>query len=253
MGNLIACNLGSYGGFTDAAMEHWASLGMKYVEIGCPPPGEVAAVQARLSGFGLAASSVMAACPVAEPDLAERMKPACAAAAELGAKIVFVSAHAGEVPLPEVYARLHAAGDVAADAGVTIALETHPDLCENGAQMCATMAGVGHPNVRVNFDTANIHYYNQGVDTVAELQRAADVVASLHLKDTNGAYRTWYFPTLGEGIVDFPKVFAIMAARGFTGPYTMELEGIEGQNLDFAGRAASVAASLAHLRANGLN
>lgn len=252
MGNLIACNLASYGGLTDAALEHWAALGMRYVEVGCPPPGEVAAWRARLAAAGLSATSLMAGCPVHEPGLAERLKPACAAAAELGARILFVSAHAGDTPLSDAYARLHAAGEVAAAAGVTIALETHPDLCENGDQMLATMAGVGHPAVRVNFDTANIHYYNRDVDTAVELAKAAEVVASLHLKDTNGAYRTWYFPTLGEGIVDFPKVFAIMAERGFTGPYTMELEGIEGQNLDFAGRAASVAASVAYLRASGL-
>ena len=51
------------------------------------------------------------------------------------------------------------------------------------------------------------------------------------MKDTDGAYQTWHFPTLGEGVVDFPKVFEILAARGFHGPYTMELEGIRDEEL----------------------
>jgi len=31
--------------------------------------------------------------------------------------------------------------------------------------------------------------------------------------------------------VDFPAIFQLLLDRGFRGPFTMELEGIEGENL----------------------
>ncbi len=252
MSNLIACNLASYGGLSDEALAHLAALGLRHVEVACPPLDGVEALRARLAAHGLSASSVMAGCPVAEPDLAEQMRPACEAAAALGAKIIFVSAQARETPLTAVHERLYAAGEVAEANGVTIALETHPDLCQNATQMLETMAGVRHDHIRINFDTANIYYYNEDIDGLSELRRVNEFVAAVHLKDTNGRPRTWYFPTLGQGIVDFAGLFAELAAGGFTGPYTMELEGIEGQNLDFAGKAESVAGSVAYLRSAGL-
>ena len=68
------------------------------------------------------------------------------------------------------------------------------------------MKGVNHPNVRINFDTGNIYFYNQNTDVVAELRKIIDYVASVHLKETDGGYESWNFPALGKGVVDFPAV-----------------------------------------------
>ena len=57
-----------------------------------------------------------------------------------------------------------------------------------------------------------------------------------------------HFPALGEGIVDFKAVFQTLNDAGFYGPFTMELEGIEGETLDEAGIQARVADSLQHLK-----
>jgi len=73
-------------------------------------------------------------------------------------------------------------------------------------------------------------------------------VRSVHLKDTNGGYRTWYFPALGDGVVDFAGVFHLLNDRGFYGPFTFELEGIQGESLTEAETRARVARSLDHLR-----
>lgn len=252
MPNILSCNLGSYRKFQDKALEHLQSIGVKHVEVRAPAPEDVAALADKLAGYGLSATTVQAACPVDREDLPELLGTSCAAAAALGARIVFISAKAGETPLDVAYARLRAAGDAAAAHGVTLAMETHPDLCDHGAKMVASMQAIDHPHVRVNFDTANIYYYNEGVDGLAELRTALDYIASVHLKDTNGGYKTWYFPTLGEGIVDFPGAFAALNARGFSGPFTMELEGIQGVELDEAGQLQHVADSVAYLRGAGL-
>jgi sugar phosphate isomerase/epimerase len=105
--------------------------------------------------------------------------------------------------------------------------------------------------VRVNFDTANVYYYNRDVDAVTELKKLIEYVASVHLKETNGQYETWHFPALGKGVVDFPEIFRLLNARGFYGPFTMELEGIKGEEWDEAATIQCVADSVAYLRRIG--
>ena len=95
--------------------------------------------------------------------------------------------------------RLRQAGDVARKHGVTISLETHPDLGTNARTHLEPMKTIHHPNVRVNFDTGNITFYNRGTDAVTELKQIVDYVATVEVKDHSGQYMTWNFPALGKG------------------------------------------------------
>ncbi|RMF78963.1 MAG: sugar phosphate isomerase/epimerase, partial [Planctomycetota bacterium] len=183
----------------------------------------------ELERFGLQCGTLHGECDVRRADVARRVAEQMPAFDALHCAIMFTSARADDTPFETVVERLRAAGDAAAEHGVTIALETHPDLATNGAVARRTMEAVAHPNVRINFDTANIHFYNRDTDTVRELEAVIDFIAAVHLKDTNGGYRAWHFPALGEGVVDFPAVFARLDAAGYTGPYTLEIEGIEGE------------------------
>ena len=99
---------------------------------------------------------------------------------------------------------------------VAVVMETHPDMITNGTVARQTMQGVNHPNIRVNWDTANVYFYNEGIDGVEEMNKTVEYISAVHLKDTSGGYREWYFPALGEGVVDFPKVFRTLNARGST-------------------------------------
>lgn len=246
--NLLACNLGSYGKYREAAYSHLPSIGVTHVEIPAPAPDEIEAVKARLKQHGLTASTVMGEIDIESDDAGKKFVPTLEAANAFGVKIIFVSVHAGELDKNVVYRRLRSVGDEAAKHGITIGMETHPDLITNGKVALETMKGVNHPNVRVNYDTANIHYYNHDVDSVAELKKILDYVGSMHLKDTNGAFKTWFFPAFGVGIVDFKTIFDLLNARGFHGPFTMEIEGCEGDNLNEEETCRRVADSVAHLR-----
>jgi len=210
VGNLIAARLGCYGEYGDAAWDHLPPLGIRHVEMGVP------AVARRLADHGLSASSLEAGCDVRRSDVADSLKGALDACVALGAKVCFLSVHAGDMPREVALTTMHA---------------------------------VGHPRVRVNFDTANVLYYNTGRTTIGELEKIAGFVASVHLKDSTGAFRTDVFPTLGTGIVDFPEVFRILGARGFTGPFTLDLEGPEKRTREEQLR--HVAESVEHLRRIG--
>lgn len=247
----IACRPHSYGPHARIAFEHLAGLGIRHVEIEVPPADRIDATRRELQRHGLRATSLQALCDVGRPDVADRIQLQMPAFDALGVGILFASVKAGDTPLDTVHGRLREAGEVARAHGVIIALETHPDLVTNGEVAARTMAGVGHSNVRVNFDTANVYFYNRDVDVVEELRRVVEHVAAVHLKDTDGGYRHWHFPALGRGVVPFGEVFRVLDDAGFSGPCTLELEGVEGEEKTERLVCDRVAESVGYLRALG--
>ncbi|MBU0639672.1 MAG: sugar phosphate isomerase/epimerase [Planctomycetes bacterium] len=250
-GSVIACRVASYGDFAALAYEHLSGLGVKCVEIPVPAPDNIESTKAELERFGLSASTLHGECDVARADIAAAIRAQMPAFAALGTRYMFVSVKAGDTPLETAYQRLREAGDVAGENGVTIVLETHPDLLTNGEVGRRTMEAVAHPQVRVNFDTANVYFYNRDVDAVDELRQVAEFVGAVHLKDTDGGYRHWYFPALGTGVVKFPEIFAVLDDVGFAGPCTLEIEGIEGETPTERLVCERVAASADYLRGLG--
>ena len=252
MSNLIACNLNSYRQYRDGAYAHLARIGLTNVEIPCPEPAEAGAAQLELNRFGLCPSSLIIRCQMHADDAVQRFVHSLNTVAEMGVALVFTSVKTGGIDRDFVYGRLQDIGDAAAERGIVVAMETHPDLVTNAEVALETMRCVNHPNIRINFDTANVHYYNEGVDAVEQFRRVSHAVAAVHLKETNGAFQTWHFPALGEGIVDFPSIFEIFASQGRNGPYTLELEGIRGESLTRRDVERRIEQSLDYLRARGL-
>lgn len=251
MDNLIACRIASYGKFQERAWSHLPTIGINHVEMPAPDPGEIGEARKKLAQHGLQASSLQGKCQIAKPDVADDVRTQIYACSELGAKILFLSVKKAETPDNDVWDRLREIGDLARSEGVTIVMETHPDLITNGDVGRATMQAINHPSVRVNYDTANVYYYNEGIDCIAEMNKLIDYIGAVHLKDTNGGFKTWHFPALGQGIVDFPEMFRILGGRGFRGPYTMEIEGIEGIEWDEAAQLKAIEDSVAYLRRIG--
>jgi inosose dehydratase len=144
-------------------------------------------------------------------------------------------------------------GGTAGDLGITVALETHKGPTQNAAAMLALMSEVDHPQVRLNFDTANLIYYNEGVDVADELERVKDLVRNVHVKDSRGRFEDWYFPAVGDGgSVDFTQLRQILDGVGFRGPYAIEIEGIAGEpEPSLEERHERIVRSVRHLRACG--
>jgi inosose dehydratase len=246
--SLIACRYSSYKPFAARAFEHIAAVGLRHVEILVPAANELEATAAALQRHGLRASSLHGQCDVSQADIAERVAAQMPAFTALGCKLMFVSVQRGDLPAETVSTRLREAGAVCAAHGVTIAMETHPDLMTNAKVALQTLRAADHPHVRMNFDTANLYFYNRGIDCVRELRAVVPYVAAVHLKDTDGGYHHWHFPALGEGIVDFAGVFEVLDEAGFAGPCALEIEGLEGEDKTEQLVCDRVAASVAHLR-----
>jgi inosose dehydratase len=152
-----------------------------------------------------------------------------------------------------IVSNLRRLGDVARECGLVLALETHKGPTQNAEAMLGLMNDVDHPCVRLNFDTGNIAYYNDGADPCAELDKVKHLVRNVHLKDNRGGFEDWYFPALGDGgAVDCRRVREILDGVSFAGPYTIEIEGIGGEpEPGLEGRIERVRRSVAHARSCG--
>ena len=233
-------------------LDRIAALGIRFVEISVPLDGAGQQIRGLLKQHSLAAASMDAPCPLADDKVFGIFERSAELAAELGAKALFTSVHAGEIPLDTVYSRMRRIGDTVAKRNILVAMETHPDLCQNGGAAAKTVAGINHPNVGVNYDTANVYYYNQNTNTVEEVKKIAHKVVSVHLKDTMGGYHDGNFPDFGLGVVDFAGVFRVLNGVGFSGPFTMELEGPAHSAGDPAAMEKHVAACVNHLKGLGV-
>jgi sugar phosphate isomerase/epimerase len=244
----LACRLSCYGKFADAAWEHLSALGVRHVFAPVPEPDAEAAFRAKLAAHGLTPLVLGGKLDLSRLDPIADLEPQLAACERMGVHHLFLSPRHEGVERERAYARLREAGDAAKRHGVTLVLETHPDLGTNADVQLQTMRRVDHPNVRVNFDTGNISYYNPGADAVAELEKILPYVATIELKDHDRQPRSWFFPALGRGRTDLAGVVKLLRARGFRGPFTIEIEGIEGQTWDETQTREAVAASVAFLR-----
>jgi len=244
----LACRLANYGKYQQSAWTHLPSIGVHYTFISVPAPGEAEKVQKRLADSRLTALVMRGGTDLGRPSSVDELAAQLAVCENMGVKYMFLSPKHSGVSKEVACERLRRAGDVARKHGVTIALETHPDLGTNADVHLETMKRINHPNVRVNFDTGNITFYNKDRDAVTELKKIIGYVATMELKDHSGQYQTWNFPTLGKGVVDFPGVLRVLKEHRFRGPITMEVEGVAGAPMTEEQTKKYVADSVAYLK-----
>jgi sugar phosphate isomerase/epimerase len=118
---------------------------------------------------------------------------------------------------------IHDLADYAAGRGVTLALEVHGDIMASGQISIPIIREINRDNVKINYDTANCVFY-AGVEAVDELRPVVPYLAHVHLKDTAGGKKTWNFPAIGEGHVDFAGILTVLEEEGYKGPFSVEIE-----------------------------
>ncbi|MGI5816540.1 MAG: sugar phosphate isomerase/epimerase family protein [Armatimonadota bacterium] len=224
---------------------------IKGFEVSVRPHDELADIVAALREVGIEPMTVAGGVKLNDEASIAAYIGGLDAAQALGIPIFFTSA-SGEEDLDAAMGLLRDLAEEAARRGIVISLETHPPYCENADLMLRTMEAVDHPNLRVNFDTANIFFYNEGLDSADELERVIDYVVSVHLKDTDGGFKSGRFPVLGLGVVQFERIFGTLEAAGFDGPLTLELEGELMRDLDAQGRHQAVIECMDYLRSIGV-
>lgn len=136
------------------------------------------------------------------------------------------SAHPDYVAVRDMVRRI---ADFAASFGMTYCLETGQ---EPAAQLLQFFKDVARPNVKINFDPANMILYGSG-EPIEAFRLLSQQVISVHGKDGDwpdaakpGALGTER--PLGEGSVNVPKFMAMLRETGYIGPICVE-SGVHGE------------------------
>jgi sugar phosphate isomerase/epimerase len=248
MQNKISCRESVYGGY-EKAVDYLPRAGIRYIEIQQRPPEKLRKVAEYCTAKGVIPLTVSGELNCDDLASVEKVKAVCAAMSRFGIGHYFLSTKGTDRAAG--MACLRALGNTANGAGATLCLETHPPFCMNAEEMRKTMNEVNHPNVRINFDTANIFYYNQAMESADELEKIVRYVATVHLKDTDGGFKSMKFPVFGKGVVQFPRIFKTLHAANFCGPLTIELEGPLMKGLDADGIHERVAGCMEYLKSIG--
>ena len=114
--------------------------------------------------------------------------------------------------------------DAAADRDIMLGIEVHGDITSSGKKSIPIIDKIGRANVRVNYDTGNVEFYDGGTKAVDDLPVTVPYLVHFHAKDHIGGARHWNFPAPGEGQVDWRRVLEILNEGGYAGPISVEVE-----------------------------
>lgn len=134
------------------------------------------------------------------------------------------------------------AGQIAAEKGVTLAFETGQETAD---LLRATLDDLKAPNIKVNFDPANMLLYDMG-DPIRAVEILGSDIRSVHVKDANRPTTPGQWGEevpLGRGQVNIERFVRTLKQVGYTGPLVVERE-----VGDQAARLADVSHGLAFLR-----
>jgi sugar phosphate isomerase/epimerase len=250
------------------------SVGIRYVEVPALParqsiewrqttfspemlgPGGAQRLREQLAEMDLTPITVGAYTSVLEKDDVQPLLRRIEFAHQLGASFVIIDAAGTEPDGPTEWRQLanlgRFLGDYAEAHGVRLAFEIHEGLARSGVVARRLLDAIDHPAVGVNYDTGNAIFYNDDVNPVTDIQAIADRVIHVHLKDTSGGRGEWAFGALGTGRVDLPRIVKLLKDRGFSGPYSLEIEGFSGEDLTRDARVQRVRQSLDYLTKLGI-
>lgn len=133
-------------------------------------------------------------------------------------------AHPDYVAVRDMVRRI---ADFAASHGMSYCLETGQ---EPAAQLLEFFQDLERPNVKINFDPANMILYGSG-EPIEAFRLLRDHVISVHGKDGDWPTAPQALGTeriLGTGSVNIPKFMAALRETGYSGPVCVE-SGVHGE------------------------
>ena len=227
----------SYHPYTlDEALTGAGKAGFRYVELAAIPQWSehlsldldndgIDNLKEKLDNYGLKVSGINANTGLMTEEGATLAKKAISIANKLGASIVS-NTISGPEPREIPHQFMKFIGNVAEHAkseGVLLGIEIHGEHTSNGALTKKIIEQVNHPNVKINYDTGNCVYFG---DTwpYEDLEKCISEVAQVHLKDKIGGKGIWDFPPVGQGEIDFIRVFDILNTANYCGSMSVEIE-----------------------------
>jgi sugar phosphate isomerase/epimerase len=165
--------------------------------------------------------------PATRPERLERFKWALERTRALG--LTDLMLHAGFLPEPGDRDRtpfldtLGRVSALAAEKGVTVAFETGQETAD---LLRRTLDELRCPNLKVNFDPANMLLYDKG-DPIRAVEVLGPDIRSVHVKDANRPTTPGQWGEevpLGQGQVDIRRWVRALKKVGYQGPLCIERE-----------------------------
>jgi sugar phosphate isomerase/epimerase len=184
--------------------------------------------------------------PALRAERLERLSWAVDRTVALGLKNLTL--HAGFLPEPDdpgrpaFLATLTRAAQIASAKGVTLAFETGQETAQ---LLLRTLLELGQPNLKVNFDPANMLLYDMG-DPIEAVAVLGPHIRCVHVKDARRPTTPGQWGEevpLGQGEVDIPRFIRALKDAGYQGPLVVEREVGDQQ-----ARFRDIASGLAFLR-----
>ena len=203
------------------------------------------------SGYGLALQCIAGHTRMMQENCLADLKKVLDFANLAGVK--FVTTDTGEIKNKEdedrFFSIIKELGDYAKDKKITICLEMHGNWCNSGKKGAEIIKKTNHDNVKLNYDTGNVILYGE-VRPEEDLKYALPYMGYIHLKDHGtGNLKEWNFPALGDGVLDFNKIFEML--KQFDGPGSVEIE-FDGKERTIEEINDAVAKSYVFLRNHGM-
>lgn len=180
--------------------------------------------------------------PATRPERLERFKWGLERTCQLECKDMML--HAGFLPEPGAADRkpfldtLAMVGKLAEKKGITVAFETGQETAD---LLKLTLDELKSPNLKVNFDPANMLLYDKG-DPIKAVELLGPYIRSVHVKDAKRPLTpgNWGEEVpLGHGEVDIRRFVQTLERVGFKGPLCIERE-VGNQSQRFADIAHGV-------------
>jgi sugar phosphate isomerase/epimerase len=165
--------------------------------------------------------------PADRPERLDRLRWALDRTIALGLSDLML--HAGFLPelddpgRPALLDTLAKAGQLAAEKGITLAFETGQETAE---LLRRTLDDLKLPNLKVNFDPANMLLYDMG-DPIRAVEILGPNIRSVHVKDARRPTTPGHWGQevpLGQGEVNIRRFIATLRSVGYTGPLVVERE-----------------------------
>lgn len=169
--------------------------------------------------------------PKKEEKAIELLKKRIELAARLNAKIVVtrttdpvivdVPAVFSSKEIERFYDNIKEIIDCCRDNNVVVAIENDGGLTVAAETALEVMGRINSEYIGINYDTVCMPA-RFGLEPYEDLEKIIEYVVHMHVHDQKGGKGVYNFPAIGDGEINFEKIFEIARKHGFRGPFSVE-------------------------------
>lgn len=221
--DIIAMSTSAYAGYSlQAALEHIASCGFKQVEIAATS-GQVEHVSENnfnekgankivqyLKNIGLKNNAFSGHIFISDHDAVERFKLRMDFAKAIGTSIINTKAGSVEQK-DQFYRNVEELIKYAEEIKIKIGLETSNDIIKNGTDGLEIIKYFSSPYLVLTYDCGNAFVASGGkIDPADEFEKIFTDIGHIHIKEVIQEGDMWIMAAVGQGAVNYKKIFNIM-------------------------------------------